>query len=168
MPFTLRDAKPKDFDALWRIDQQCFAPGIAYSRQELTIYMRRRGAFTLIANQTVDRRDKNEDKDQHEEKKDGHNHDAIAGFLVAHSGAIGHIITIDVVESFRRSGVGSLMLRAAEERLRENGSRAVGLETAVDNLSALAFYKRLGYHVIKTWPRYYATGVDALVLKKEL
>jgi [ribosomal protein S18]-alanine N-acetyltransferase len=164
MPFTLRDAKPKDFDALWRIDQQCFAPGIAYSRQELTIYMRRRGAFTLIASQTAN--GINEEK--HEEKKDGHNHDAIAGFLVAHSGAIGHIITIDVVESFRRSGVGSLMLRAAEERLRENGSRAVGLETAVDNLSALAFYKRLGYHVVKTWPRYYATGVDALVLKKEL
>ena len=48
------------------------------------------------------------------------------------------------------------------------GSRAVGLETAVDNVAALSFYKRHGYSVIRTWPRYYSNGVDALVLKKEL
>ena len=42
------------------------------------------------------------------------------------------------------------------------------LETAVDNASALAFYKRHQYFLVKTVPRYYATGVDALVLKKDL
>ena len=61
-----------------------------------------------------------------------------------------------------------MLLRAAEDRLRGGGSSAVGLETAVDNLAALAFYKRHGYSVIRTWPRYYSNGVDALVLKKEL
>jgi ribosomal protein S18 acetylase RimI-like enzyme len=65
-------------------------------------------------------------------------------------------------------GVGTLLLQAAEERLRAAGSRAVGLETAVDNLAALSFYKRHGYSVIRTWPRYYSNGVDALVLKKGL
>jgi [ribosomal protein S18]-alanine N-acetyltransferase len=109
--------------------------------------MRRRGVFTLVAG-----------------SEDG----AIAGFLVAYGGLTGHIITIDVAPAARRSGVGSLLLRAAEDRLREAGSRAVGLETAVDNLSALTFYKRHGYSVIRTWPRYYSNGVDALVLKKEL
>ena len=44
----------------------------------------------------------------------------------------------------------------------------MGLETAVDNLAALSFYKRHGYNVIRTWPRYYSNGVDALVMKKEL
>ncbi len=44
----------------------------------------------------------------------------------------------------------------------------MGLETAVDNLAALAFYKRHGYSVVRTWPRYYSNGVDALVMKKEL
>jgi [ribosomal protein S18]-alanine N-acetyltransferase len=161
MPFTLRDARPEDFEALWRIDQQCFPPGVAYSQQELKLYMGHRGAFTLIVNQ---QRNQNGEARQNE---NGINHE-IAGFLVAHSGAIGHVITIDVVPSFRRSGVGSQLLCAAEERLRENGSRAVRLEAAVDNLSALSFYKRLGYQVVKTWPRYYSTGVDALVLKKNL
>ena len=53
-------------------------------------------------------------------------------------------------------------------RLQASGASAVGLETAVDNVSALSFSKRHGYNVIKTWPRYYSNGVDALVLKKEL
>jgi len=92
----------------------------------------------------------------------------IAGFIVVHNGPTGHIITIDVMASARRSGAGSLLLQAAEDRLRAGGSRAVGLETAVDNLAALSFYKRHGYSVIRTWPRYYSNGVDALVLKKEL
>ena len=87
---------------------------------------------------------------------------------MAHTGSTGHIITIDVVAADRRSGVGSQLLRAAEDRLRAMGSSAVGLETAVDNVSALSFYKRHGYSVVKTWPRYYSNGVDALVLVKNL
>jgi [ribosomal protein S18]-alanine N-acetyltransferase len=148
VPFVIRDFKPEDFEPLWRLDQECFPPGIAYSRQELKVYVRHRGSFTLVAEDTEDGR--------------------IAGFIVAHEGPTGHIITIDVLEAARRSGVGSMLLRAAEDRLRAAGSKAVGLETAVDNISALSFYKRLGYSVIKTWPRYYSNGVDALVMKKEL
>lgn len=146
--FRIRDFKSEDFDALWRLDQECFPPGIAYSRQELKTFVRHRGSFTLVAQ--------------------GAKSSEIEGFIVAHSGTVGHIITIDVRASARRAGVGSLLLRAAEERLQAAGSHAVGLETAVDNISALSFYKRHGYSVIKTWPRYYSNGVDALVLKKEL
>ena len=120
---------------------------MAFFQQELKHYIHRQHATTLLAI-----------------GKNGE----IAGFIVAHKGAVGHIITIDVLSAFRRAGVGSLLLNAAEDRLQEQGSRAVGLETAVDNLSALAFYKRHGYSVIRTWPRYYPNGVDALVLKKDL
>lgn len=92
----------------------------------------------------------------------------VAGFIVVHQAPTGHVITIDVMAEARRSGLGSLLLQAAEDRLRAGGSIAVGLETAVDNLAALAFYKRHGYSVIRTWPHYYSNGVDALVLKKAL
>jgi [ribosomal protein S18]-alanine N-acetyltransferase len=145
---VIRDFMPEDFETLWQMDQECFPPGIAYSRQELKSYIRHRGSFTLVA-------------DDPEQGK-------IQGFLVAHSGATGHVVTIDVIASARRSGVGSLLLQAAEAKLQSAGSRAVGLETAVDNLAALSFYKRHGYNVIRTSPRYYSNGVDALVLKKQL
>jgi ribosomal protein S18 acetylase RimI-like enzyme len=64
--------------------------------------------------------------------------------------------------------VGSLLLRAAEDRLISAECRVVELETAVDNTSALSFYKRHGYSVMKTLPRYYSNGVDALALEKTL
>jgi ribosomal-protein-alanine N-acetyltransferase len=145
----IRDLRPEDFEELWRMDQECFPAGISYSKPELRAYIRQRGAFTLVA----------EDPAQGD----------IRGFIVAHSGAAsGHIVTIDVSPKGRRAGVGSLLLRTAEDRLRLGGARAVGLETAVDNVPALSFYKRHGYSVIRTWPRYYSNGVDALVLKKEL
>ena len=150
--FVIRDFKTEDFETLWRMDQQCFPPGIAYSKQELKAYVRHRGSFTLVA------------ADAATTKEDGR----IAGFIVVHGGPTGHIITIDVIAGVRRSGVGSLLLQAGEDRLRAAGSRVVGLETAVDNLAALAFYKRHGYSVIRTWPRYYSNGVDALVMRKEL
>jgi [ribosomal protein S18]-alanine N-acetyltransferase len=143
----IRDFKPDEFETLWQMDQECFPPGIAYSRPELKTYMRRRGSFTLVA----------EDRERGK----------IQGFLVAHGGETGHVITLDVTAPARRLGVGSLLLQAAEARLRAAGSRAVGLETAVDNLAALAFYKRQGYNVTGTWPRYYSNGVDALLLRKQ-
>lgn len=143
---TVREFKPEDFEALWRMDQECFVPEIAYTKRELGSFIRYRGAFTLVACEG----------------------DKINGFIVAQTGNVGHVITIDVSPQARRTGTGSLLLAAAEKRLASNGSRAVGLETAVDNLGALSFYKRHGYSVVRTWPRYYANGLDALVLSKDL
>jgi len=152
--FTLRDYRPDDFEVLWSIDQQCFAPGIAYSKRELTIYIRRRGSFTIVA----------------EPGGTGSSGSPrIAGFIVAEaSRGMGHIISIDVLPDSRRLGLGSKLLLAAENRLQSLDCRAVILETAVDNTSALSFYKRHQYAVLKVSPRYYSNGVDALVLGKSL
>ena len=149
MEFTLRDADSRDFETLWGIDQQCFAQGIAYSRRELAAFMSLRGAFTVVIT----------DEDSQ-----------ILGFLVAvpKRNGIGHVITIDVVREVRRLGVGSKLLAAAEDRLRRLDCRTVLLETAVDNASAIAFYKRHQYFTVKTIPHYYSNGVDALVLQKDL
>ena len=151
MEFRLRDFRPEDFEVLWSVDQRCFAPGIAYPRRELAAYIQRRGAFTVVAEKAV-------------------KPNAIAGFIVAESSrrGVGHIITIDVLPESRRTGLGSKLLQAAETSLRQVNCHTVVLETAVDNASALAFYKRHQYSVVKTLPRYYSNGVDALVLEKNL
>jgi [ribosomal protein S18]-alanine N-acetyltransferase len=161
--FRIRNFEPTDFERLWQIDQECFPPGISYSRPELKAYIRGRDSFTLVATREV------------AAKESGHkrvavpDHPApIEGFIVACSGLTGHIITIDVMAPARRSGLGSQLLTAAETRLRMEGSHAVGLETAVDNQSAIAFYKRHDYNVVRTWPRYYCNSVDALVMRKQL
>jgi ribosomal-protein-alanine N-acetyltransferase len=169
--FTIREFQPADFDTLWRIDQDCFPPGISYSRAELRFYMRR-GSFTLVAVGMPQSVAINPDsaKAMKNTPASEFTNGAVAGFVVAAIGnrGSGHIITIDVLNAARRSGVGSLLLMAAEDRLRAAGCGSVELETAVDNLSALSFYKRHGYSVIKTFPRYYSNGVDALVLEKRL
>ena len=147
MPFTIRDYRPDDFERLWEIDQVCFPPGISYSRFELGIYVSRRNAGGP------------DDVDQ-----------KILGFLVAEAGRrrVGHIITIDVLSGARKQGLGSSLLETGETRMQSVGCRSIYLETAVDNAAALAFYKRHRYDVIKTVPRYYSDGVDALVLEKNL
>jgi ribosomal-protein-alanine N-acetyltransferase len=165
---TLRDYCRHDFDELWRIDQECFRPGIAYSRRELAWYMKRARAFTLVAEEAA-AENVQENAAQERNSKSG-KRSQIAGFVVAESDpcGVGHILTIDVRPTRQRSKVGSRLLEAAEQRLREQRCEALLLETAVDNAAGLAFYKRHGYSVIETIPRYYLDSVDALVMGKRL
>ncbi len=160
MPFRIRQFEKRDFETLWRIDQDCFDPQLAYSRPELAFYMRRPSAFALVA----------------EEQGKGRPADGvpvggskILGFIVAEKQRqTGHIITIDVIEEARRLGVGSALLTAAEVRLLENGAIAVELETAVNNDPAIRFYKQRGYFVERTVRGYYSNQLDALVMGKAL
>jgi [ribosomal protein S18]-alanine N-acetyltransferase len=152
---TLRDFRNDDFETLWDIDQACFAPGIAYSRRELMSYVHLSGSSTVVAEGNLPG------------KSEPH---SILGFIVVHAGrkGLGHIITIDVLPAAQRLRVGSNLLAAAESWMRANQCSKSYLETAVDNLPALAFYKRHDYFLLKTLPRYYSSGVDAFVLEKDL
>ena len=148
VPAIIRDYRPADFETLWKIDQACFARGISYSRRELAFYIARKHGFALVA------------------ELDGR----ILGFVVVDRDrhGQGHVITIDVLPEAQRSGLGSRLMAMVEERLRALGCSVVFLETAVDNAAAIAFYKRHGYDIIQTLPRYYLDTIDALVLCKEL
>src|SRR5260370_35501091 len=47
--FRIRQFEKADFETLWRIDQACFDPQLAYSRPEMAFYIRRPASFTLVA-----------------------------------------------------------------------------------------------------------------------
>ncbi len=147
--FRLREYEPSDFEELYEIDQACFEPGIAYSRVELQFYLKRRGAFAIVA-----------------EADEG----MVAGFTIveAHPKGYAHVITIDIREEFRRSGLGTQLMKAGEERSASKGSRLMVLEVAVNNMPAIKFYKRHEYMVSKTIPRYYHGEIDALLMTKKI
>jgi ribosomal-protein-alanine N-acetyltransferase len=149
---TLRDFRAGEFQLLWQLDQQCFPQGIAYTQRELKHYMEAPGTFTIVA------------------EASGREAPDIAGFLVGqrHKRGLGHVVTIDVNPEFRREGVGTLMMQAAEQRLKSEGCHSIFLETAVDNASAISFYERLGYAVLRTLPRYYMGDLDAFLMGKPL
>ena len=91
------------------------------------------------------------------------------GFIIAEAeGADGHIITIDIAESCRRSGVGTALLREMEQRLAARGVRRVSLETATTNEPAVAFWQRHGYRSHGVLPGYYLGRLDAYAMSKKL
>jgi ribosomal-protein-alanine N-acetyltransferase len=139
--------QPEDFEALYQLDQECYPPGIAYSRRMLKWYMRLPGADCLVAE-----------------------HDAaIAGFiLTSHEADLGHVITLDVAKAQRRSGVGTALLAAAEARMFAAGVRRVSLETATDNAPAVAFWKKHGYRTVAVLKNYYLDKLDAYEMQKGL
>jgi [ribosomal protein S18]-alanine N-acetyltransferase len=145
--FTLRDYKSEDFDTLYEIDRACYPPDIAYSKRELRVYLRISGAECVVAETS----------------------NAIAGFCItAYQNARGYIVTIDVLEQFRRTGIGSALLREVERRLAASGVREVRLETATDNETAIAFWRKHGYRSRGIQKDYYPGGRDAFAMSKAI
>lgn len=151
MDFNLRDYSPSDFEALYRIDQVCYQPGIAYSRHMLRWYLNQRGSFCIVAEAT---------------RATGTD---IAGFIVAQAQrAEAYIVTIDVLESDRRSGAGSALLKKTESRLAQMGVRYVGLQTATNNQAGVAFWHRHSYRSFGVARGYYLGRIDAYEMFKDL
>jgi [ribosomal protein S18]-alanine N-acetyltransferase len=143
----LRAYQPQDFDALYKLDQSCFPRGIAYSKTTLRYFLALASAGCLLAVEDDD----------------------IAGFILSEvDGPLAHIITLDVAEAHRRSGVGSLLLNAAEKNLSAQGVHTVFLETAVDNHAAVTFWSRHGYIKEGILKRYYLNRIDGYEMRKTL
>jgi ribosomal-protein-alanine N-acetyltransferase len=149
----LRGVERSDLDALFTLDQQCFRPGIAYSRSDLRYYLAHPRSFSVVAEDDSTK--------------------AILGFIIAdsyleHGRRIGHIITIDVAPSERRKGLGGRLMNAMLDRLTSVGTAILRLEVAVDNLDAQAFYRRLGFSQTGRIRGFYLGRLDALVMEKGL
>jgi ribosomal-protein-alanine N-acetyltransferase len=172
--YELREYKKSDFDELWKIDQQCFDREIAFSRPELASYIERRHSFTIVAEIVPDAGDAQESPEVSGLNAAKQNapkpRRAVAGFITVEMNkqAYGHVITIDVRAEHRRNGLGTMLLQAAENRVRKINGFMLVLEVAVNNDAARAFYERHGFKIIKPLPRYYAHKLDGLFLTKRL
>jgi [ribosomal protein S18]-alanine N-acetyltransferase len=91
------------------------------------------------------------------------------GMLLARVAADeGEVLTLAVAPVARRQGVATGLLRAAKEEIAARGGRAVFLEVAAGNVSALALYRRQGFFEVGRRRHYYADATDALVLRVNL
>jgi ribosomal-protein-alanine N-acetyltransferase len=148
----LRPYQPSDFDAMLAMDQLCFSKTIAYGPHEMKSYLQSEGSRCIVAEvpgPEVSR--------------------TIAGFILTESDAeFAHVITLDVLESFRRQSIGSLLLDAAEQEASSRGVTSMYLETATTNKAAIALWKKHGYRETATIKNYYGRGQDAFEMQKQL
>jgi ribosomal-protein-alanine N-acetyltransferase len=144
----LRPFRAADLETLYQIDQACFPPGVSYSRRELEDFIHHQDSTTWVAESGTE----------------------LVGFLVANRerAHAAHIITIDVVETWRRRGVGRALMDAAEAWAREQNLGLVYLETAVDNTIAQRFYDNRGYERYRRIEHYYHNGAAAWIMVKRL
>jgi [ribosomal protein S18]-alanine N-acetyltransferase len=144
---TIRQYEARDFAALHKLDQECFPPGIAYSKWSLQYFVNLPTADCLVA----------------QEGKQ------IVGFILAEKNPpLAHIITLDIAPRKRRAGLGSRLLEEMEKHFRFHEVRSVLLETAVNNESGVAFWQHHGYRTETVLKRYYLGRVDAYEMRKKL
>lgn len=138
-----------DFEALYKLDQECYPPGIAYTRRMLRWFLAQPGAFCIVAEAAED--------------------SAVAGFILADvQEDAGHIITLDVAAAWRRRGIGSRLVAEAEARMAAAGVLQVEIETATGDPIAVAFWHSRGYRTGGVIPKYYLGQHDAYWMVKTL
>jgi ribosomal protein S18 acetylase RimI-like enzyme len=148
----VRPYQPSDFEVLVAMDQACFPKTIAYGRREMKSYLQSQGSNCIVAEigSAVIRR-------------------MIAGFILTErTGKLAHIITLDVLEAFRRQSVGSSLLQAAEQEAAFHGALCMYLETATTNKAAIALWKKHGYRETGMIENYYGRGQHAFEMLKRL
>jgi [ribosomal protein S18]-alanine N-acetyltransferase len=147
MKITLREYFPADFETLCEIDRECYEPGIAYSRRMMREYLDHPASDCVVA------------------EAGG----KIVGFCITvREATAGYIVTMDVLAAHRRRGVGSRILAQTERRLAAAGVQRAALETATDNASAVAFWKKHGYRTRAVKKGYYPGGRDAFAMAKPI
>jgi [ribosomal protein S18]-alanine N-acetyltransferase len=152
----LREYRPADFEALFQLDQSCYAPGIAYSRRMLRQYLALPGTICLVA-------------EAEPEANAAAPANKITGFILAEFDADeAHIITLDVSPVARREKIGTQLYITMEEDLARRGVREIFLETATDNAAGIAFWRRHGYRTAGVIRNYYLRGTHAYAMSKQI
>jgi [SSU ribosomal protein S18P]-alanine acetyltransferase (EC 2.3.1.128) len=81
----------------------------------------------------------------------------------------GHVVSIAVLEKFRKMGIGTALLQNSIKAMKEvYEAEEVYLEVRVSNAPAISLYKKLGFSEVKVLKHYYADGEDAYLMARPL
>ncbi len=149
MEIKIETASVKLLDKLFKIEEQCFDQE-AFTKHQIAYLLSDYNTLALAA------------------KADNE----IAGFIIAqieieNDTLFGHIVTINVLPTFRRKGIGRKMLQEIETILKQKGITECHLEVREDNSQALKLYQNSGYQKIGRLEKYYGKA-NGLYLKKNL
>ena len=87
---------------------------------------------------------------------------------VAIAGDVADIHTLTVIPSYRRKGIATQILKELEGWALSKGFKDFMLEMREGNLEAQPLYEKYGYQVISRRDNYYAPGIHALIMRKEV
>ncbi len=87
---------------------------------------------------------------------------------IALAGELADIHTIAVLPEYRNQGIASQMLDQLEAWANDKEVSALMLEMREGNIEAQPLYEKRGYSVISRRDNYYAPGLHALIMRKEL
>ena len=154
--FIIRKVTPNDLDEVIRINEECLPEH--YPRYFWEEHLRRWNEAFLVA------------------EVDG----KIVGYIMCRvelgwgftrKGIIkkGHVISIAVLQEYRRRGIGKALMENAMKILKEKyGAHEVYLEVRVSNMPAINLYRKLGFSIIRVIPGYYHDGEDAYLMARSL
>src|SRR5262245_42428018 len=92
-----------------------------------------------------------------------------AGFVLGRQGGGEvEILTIGIRTAFRRSGIARALVAALSEWARSAGGTVMFIEVAVGNAAARRLYAACGFREAGLRKSYYASGEDALILRRDL
>lgn len=87
---------------------------------------------------------------------------------IALAGEVADIHNIAVIPSYRKQGIASHLLDELEAWALKKGVVALMLEIREGNTEAQPLYEKRGYKIISRRDNYYATGIHALIMRKEV
>ena len=88
--------------------------------------------------------------------------------VFAPGGAEADILTVGVISKYRGQGIARELMAGITKWAIDQGSIAMMLEVKTDNAAAISLYESLGYSKLNIRKDYFGSGLDALVMRKEL
>ena len=88
--------------------------------------------------------------------------------VFAPGGAEANLLIVGVIPQHRGQGIARELMARITQWAMEEGSIAMMLEVKTDNVEAISLYESLGYTKLNVRKDYFGSGLDALVMRKEL
>ena len=149
----LRPYQASDLQALVELDRICFSETFRFSKRAMREFAEAAQAISVVAH-TV-------------------GSGSLVGFVIIHVAIAdqsihAYVVTLDVHPANGRSGVGSVLLREAENLAAEAGAIQIGLHVHTENVGAISFYQAHNFKQQVRLRDFYGPGRDAFFYSREL